>query len=317
MFVESYLKDLRRRNYSPRAVADYVARCTRLSLEAAWERPRAMAWVAMAGLGHLVFLFLLSLLLSFLVDRALAVDYFVASSWWLFGGLVWITLHLRMYRKDSELPFSGLGLPNFITLGRLLSVPAFYLFATRGHSLLALIAFLLGGLSDVADGIAARKLNATTRMGRILDPLVDVLFNTGIAMGLYGAGKIPGWILLLVLVRYGILLLGAAWIYVVKGPVAIRPTPLGKTTGVVTTSLVLGLLVIDFFPPLAAERILELLTITLGFVLLVTITQVLIIGIYNMRHAGREEDAEGPLGVVVGHLPTGERQSLPREGPRS
>jgi phosphatidylglycerophosphate synthase len=168
-------------------------------------------------------------------------------------------------------------------------------------------------VSDVADGVAARTLGAATRMGRILDPLVDVLFNCGIALGLFHAGKLPGWILTLALTRYSLLLLGGAWIYVVKGPVAIRPTPLGKTTGVITTGLVLGLLLIDFLPPSAGERVLELLYSTLGFVLLIAIVQVCIIGFYNMRHAGQETEAEGALGVVVGHLPSGERSGPHRD----
>jgi cardiolipin synthase len=319
MFVESYLKDLRRRHYSPGGVAEYVGRCARLSLAAAWERPTAMAWVVMAGLGHLVFLFGLSVLLSFLVDRSLAVDYFVASAWWLLGGLTWITLHLRMYRKDHDLPMSGLGLPNFITLGRLLTIPAFYIFMTRGHHLLALTAFLLGGISDVADGIVARRLNASSRMGRILDPLVDILFNCGVVLALNRAGILPGWILVLVFIRYGLLMFGATWIYVVKGPVAIRPTPLGKTTGVVNTGLVFGLIVLSFLPTETSDRILDLLYSTFGFVLILTIVQVLIIGFYNMRHAGHVPQAHGTLGVVVGRVEAeGGEPPLPsREGPSS
>jgi phosphatidylglycerophosphate synthase len=128
-----------------------------------------------------------------------------------------------MFHSDEGLPLSGLGLPNFLTLGRLLSIPGFYLFITRGHPSLALAAFLIGGLSDVADGMAARHLHASTRIGRIFDPLVDVLFNLGIVVGLTHAGYLPNWILVLVFIRYGILIVGGAWIYIARGPVAVRP----------------------------------------------------------------------------------------------
>lgn len=313
MFVESYLKDLRRKRYSLPATAEYVARCARKSLGAAWHRPKVLTGVVVAGLIHLVVLFGLAVLLSFLVDRALAVEYFIASSWWLLGGLTWITLHLGMFRKDHEIPLSGLGLPNFITLGRLLAIPAFLVFITQGHELLALAAFLLGGLSDVADGIAARRLGTETHMGRIFDPLVDVLFNTGVAIGLTRAGFLPSWILTLVLVRYGLLMFGAAWIYVVHGPVAIRPTVLGKTTGVITTGLILGIvLAVNFLKPAQADQVLELLYATVGFVLLLTIVQVVIIGFYNIRHAGHVPAAHGPLGVVVGSVSDGDDR--PSEG---
>jgi phosphatidylglycerophosphate synthase len=188
-------------------------------------------------------------------------------------------------------------------LGRLLSIPAFYLFITRGHASLAFAAFLGGGLSDVADGMAARRLNASTRMGRIFDPIVDVLFNCGIVLGLTRAGYLPTWILALVFVRYGLLMFGAAWIYVAHGPVAVRPTVLGKTTGVITTGLLLGVVVtVHFLSPAPRDQVLELLDSTLGFVLLITIVQVLIIGFYNMRHAGRVPEAHGALAVVVGKV---------------
>jgi cardiolipin synthase len=301
MFVEEYLKDLRRRHYRFHAAVEYIVRCMRMSFWSAWHRPKALTWVVVAGLGHLVFLLGLSALVSVLVDRTLAVDYFIFSAWWLLGGLAWITLHLGMFRTDKDLPMSGLGLPNFLTLGRLLSIPAFYLFITRGEEGLALVALILGGLSDVADGVAARRLNASTKMGRIFDPIVDVFFNASVAMGLTRAGYLPEWILYLVLIRYGLLMFGAAWIYITRGPVAVRPTPLGKTIGVISMGLILSVVVVvNFLPAPAAEQALELLYTAIGFSLLITIVQVVIIGIYNLRHAGDVPEATGPLKVVVG-----------------
>ncbi len=278
-----------------------------MSVEAALNRPRTLRGVALAGLGHLVGLLVVAVFLSFLVDRRLAADYFILSAWWLLGGLAWITLHLGMFRRDEDQFRSGLGIPNFLTLGRLLAIPAFYLFITRDHGLLALAAFVTGGLSDVADGIAARKLNASTRMGRIFDPIVDVLFNAGVVLGLADAGYLPLWIAVLVFLRYGLLMLGAAFIYITRGPVAIRPTILGKTTGVVSSGLVAAVVVVHaFVSPAPADQILELLYYTLGFVLLLAIVQVVIIGFYNLRHAGHVPVAHGAMAVILGKQATGE-----------
>ena len=108
VFVEDYLKELRRDRYSPRAVATYVARCARMSVQAALERPKALTGVLLAGFGHVIFLFSVAVAISFLVDRPLAVEYLVLSAWWLLGGLAWITLHLGMFRRDEDLPISGL-----------------------------------------------------------------------------------------------------------------------------------------------------------------------------------------------------------------
>jgi hypothetical protein len=59
---------------------------------------------------------------------------------------------------------------------------------------------------------------------------------------------------------------------------------------------------VQFLPPEARDQVLELLDSTLGFVLLITIVQVLIIGFYNMRHAGHVPEAHGALAVVVGKV---------------
>ncbi len=314
MFVEPYLQDLRAARYGPRAAGRYVWRCLHLSYDAALSRPKALRSVILAGLGHLVFLFLVAVAVSFLVDRRLAVEYFIFSSWWLLGGLAWITLHLRMFRTDEELFLTGLGLPNFLTLGRLLAIPAFYLFIIEQHKSLALAAFLTGALSDVADGMAARRLNASTRMGRIFDPIVDVLFNVGVVVGLTRAGYFSGWILTLVLIRYGLLMFGAAWIYITHGPVAIRPTVLGKSAGVITTGLVLAVVLArHLLQPEPAAQLVELLEIALGFVLLLTTVQVAIIGIYNLRHAGHVPEAHGPMAVILGKVGVEDGAATPPE----
>jgi len=301
MFVEEYLRELRKARYTPAAAAAYVWKCVRRSVRAAAARPAGVRGVVLAGFVHFVVLFGVSVAISFAVDQATAVEFFVSTGIWLLCGLAWIAAHLGMFRADRELPASGLGLPNILTLGRLLCIPAFHVFITGGHQLLALVAFGLGGLTDVADGFAARKLGSTTHLGRVFDPIVDVLFNAGIAVSLTQVGYLPGWLLALILLRYGALMLGAAWIYVFRGPVAVRPTVLGKTTGVITTGLVFGLVVLRrFAPPDTADRVISLLYIAIGFVFVLSTIQVVLIGLYNIRHIRDREEPQGPMAVVLG-----------------
>jgi len=301
MFVESYLRDLRRERYRPRAVALYVYRCAHASARAALERPAAMRGLALAGLGHLVVLCAAAVALVLRVDRSLGVDFFVATASWLLGGLVWIGLHLGMFRRDRELPRSGLGLPNFLTLGRLICIPAFTVFLLRGSYGLALLAFLVGGATDVADGFVARRFGSGTRLGKIFDPVVDVLFNAGVALALTRAGYLPSWLLALIFLRYGLLMAGSGWIYIFRGPVAVRPTVLGKTTGVITAGLILAVVLVRHFAPIGARGpVMDLLHLTLGFVFVLSTVQVVIMGIYNIRHLGESAAPEGVLSVIVG-----------------
>ena len=69
-------------------------------------------------------------------------------------------------------------IPNLITYFRLISIPfilVFYLSGTYILQLLAFIIFILASLSDFLDGYLARKLNQTSILGKILDPIADKL----------------------------------------------------------------------------------------------------------------------------------------------
>ena len=69
-------------------------------------------------------------------------------------------------------------IPNLITYFRLLSIPfilVFYLSGIDILQLLAFITFILAALSDFLDGYLARKLNQTSVLGKILDPIADKL----------------------------------------------------------------------------------------------------------------------------------------------
>ena len=69
-------------------------------------------------------------------------------------------------------------IPNLLAVFRVLLLPfIFYFLAQDTHSglIVALALIVLAVGSDVLDGIAARRLNQITDLGRILDPLADKL----------------------------------------------------------------------------------------------------------------------------------------------
>lgn len=301
MFVENYLKDLRRARYRPGAVLAYVRRCAGLSGAAALGRPRALGGILLAGAVYMLWLLGVAGVLDRVLGPGLAPRFLAASIPWLLGGMAWMGLHLGMLREEESLPRSGIGLPNALTLGRLLAVPAFNVFIVTDHLTWALAALLLGGLTDVADGVIARRFGSSTRLGRVFDPIVDVVFNAGIAVGLTRGGFLPGWLLAIILMRYSLLLFGAAYIYVFRGPVRVRPTPWGKTTGVLNTAVLFLLVAIHhFLPPDAARRLMQALYVVLTLVFSLTIVQVVIIGLYNIRLLTGHERPAGRLSILVG-----------------
>lgn len=65
-------------------------------------------------------------------------------------------------------------LPSLISLSRVPLALAFVLFIERPN--VALLVFVLGGLSDVVDGAIARARNQATAVGATVDPITDKLF---------------------------------------------------------------------------------------------------------------------------------------------
>ncbi|MCL2628618.1 MAG: CDP-diacylglycerol--glycerol-3-phosphate 3-phosphatidyltransferase [Oscillospiraceae bacterium] len=71
-------------------------------------------------------------------------------------------------------------LPNIISIFRIILVPVFvaaYIFDSNDVKYSAIIIYAVAGLSDFLDGFIARKFNAQSRLGKLLDPLADKLMT--------------------------------------------------------------------------------------------------------------------------------------------
>lgn len=105
---------------------------------------------------------------------------------------------------------------------------------------LAIAVFGLAALTDLLDGMLARRANKVTEFGRILDPLADRLFISSMAVALYlKAGAPPLWALMLLVGRDAVILAGSAWLRW-RGQ-AISVTYLGKAATAVLLVAILGL----------------------------------------------------------------------------
>jgi len=289
MFVEEYLVDLRREGYTPAAWRRYLDRSFRLARESAFERPAMLRSIALAGvLGFLVLLGV-SLAVTFGAGAGLSVEIFGQCGLMLLVGVAIMAGHVRLLIRPDGTAVERLNPANLLTLSRLVAIPAMLALVRHGHLKAALVTFLLGGFTDVLDGWLARRRGDATDFGRIFDPIVDIAFHAAIFLSLHAVGLIPDWVLILVLVRYGLLAFGAVGISLFRGPVEIRPTVLGKTTGVVMTLLV-AILVAGRVALQASVfgRVEALIVLAIGFVEAITIPQVLLIGWYNFRKAGRK-----------------------------
>jgi len=86
-------------------------------------------------------------------------------------------------------------LPNAISLLRLLGVPLFlWLVLGPEADVVALVVLMLSGFTDWLDGYLARRLNQTSKLGEILDPVADRLYILAVVVGLSFREIIPWWV---------------------------------------------------------------------------------------------------------------------------
>ena len=73
---------------------------------------------------------------------------------------------------------------NFITVARIFLAPIILVFLIFGNYLVCVLLFFLAGLTDYYDGYLARKYNAESELGEILDPIADKILIVFILIGL-------------------------------------------------------------------------------------------------------------------------------------
>lgn len=112
---------------------------------------------------------------------------------------------------DSRQPSDAiLTVPNLLTFLRIGIVPLFLWLALGRENLgLAVAAAFLGIATDLLDGRIARRYGQISRLGIALDPLSDRLGIAAAAVVLIVKDLAPVWAVLAVIVRDGLLLLGA------------------------------------------------------------------------------------------------------------
>ena len=94
-----------------------------------------------------------------------------------------------------------LSLPNLLTFGRIVAIPAvvgcmFWSQVLQGGIWLrwiALFIFIAAALTDALDGYVARMWEQTSPLGRMLDPIADKLLVASCLLMLAADGTILGW----------------------------------------------------------------------------------------------------------------------------
>lgn len=117
---------------------------------------------------------------------------------------------------------------NAITLLRFALVPVLAMVLLRGEYGTAFALFIVSALSDLADGMIARRWNMSTRFGAVADPLADKLTMLTVTGLLTFQHALPLWLAAAIVLRDVLIVGGAVAYHFWIGPVEMAPSRISK-----------------------------------------------------------------------------------------
>lgn len=158
--------------------------------------------------------------------------------------------------SNNAKPWASLNWPNRISIMRLLLVGPFAVMLLQQRHwpqarYFALAILLVMAVSDFLDGMLARRLNARTRLGAILDPLADkvLIICAAIMLALDSSSvegaQLPSWVVVAIVGKDLWVIMGFVVVYLVTDRFRICPGLAGK----VSTACQLGMVVLFLIAP--------------------------------------------------------------------
>lgn len=170
--------------------------------------------------------------------------------------------------------FKKSNIPNFLSVFRIILVPVFiYLFEVEDKRFLALAVFLLAGLTDVVDGVLARRFHWASNVGKILDPFADKCMQIAALLCLGSSGFVSVWIVGILVLKEFVLLVGSLFA-LKKEKVYVQSNWYGKA-GTVAFYIIATLLVLVDMS--------DILRLCLGIMLILFMLFALIMYVVNYR----------------------------------
>jgi len=149
--------------------------------------------------------------------------------------------------RTPRLALSFATTANQLTILRIVFVPVFIILLAYNELGLACGTFVLAGITDVLDGIIARRFGQKTSIGAVLDPLADKLLMTSSIVILSlpqmeFLNTIPRWLMIIIIFRDVFILLVSLIVVLMVGWRVFTPTPYGKASTVLQVLTVFAVL---------------------------------------------------------------------------
>lgn len=104
-------------------------------------------------------------------------------------------------------------IPNILTVSRFVLIPFIVMSLLHENYILSIILLSISGLTDILDGLIARKCNIISNFGKLIDPLADKATQVSILVTLVFQNIIPLWILVVIFVKEMLMISGASFLY--------------------------------------------------------------------------------------------------------
>lgn len=156
-------------------------------------------------------------------------------------------------------------IPNILTVIRLFMVPLFWWMYFKNPAYGGIV-FIAACVTDVVDGFLARKLDAITKFGMLVDPLADKMMQISAVVCLFISGIFPQWIVTVLVMKELIMIISASFLF--KKDVVIPANKVGKTATVLLSVMVVYFMFFNDVSPKTSEIISVILGIMAFFVLI-------------------------------------------------
>ncbi len=157
-----------------------------------------------------------------------------------------MSTNLRNLRKTG-FPVSLATTANQLTVLRIIFVPVFIILLVYHELGWALGTFVAAGITDVLDGLIARRFGQKTSIGAMLDPLADKLLMSASILILSLPqmefhNTIPRWLMIVIISRDVFILLVSLIVVLMVGWRVFTPSPYGNASTVMQVLTVLAVL---------------------------------------------------------------------------
>lgn len=119
-------------------------------------------------------------------------------------------------------------IPNLLCLLRIVLTAPIGWSIIEGRYPVALVLFFIAGMTDALDGFLAKRFGWQSKLGGLLDPAADKLLMVTAFVTLWAAGYVPGWLLVVVVVRDLVIVTGAGLYRWRVGDLSAEPTIISK-----------------------------------------------------------------------------------------